>query len=77
MAGKIFYRERLSAKEGAKTPRYRIIAVSGVDLKIYGDHLRKTELEQIASTVKAELIPLLRGPKHQVKGKKTSAEKRA
>jgi hypothetical protein len=64
MAGKIFYRERLNAKEGAKTPRYRVIAVSGVDLKIYADHLRMVELEQIAQTINAELVHLKRGPKH-------------
>jgi uncharacterized protein YccT (UPF0319 family) len=65
MAGQIFYRERQKAKEGAKTPRYRIIAVSGVDLKVYGNHLRKTELEQIANVVKADLVALKRGQKHQ------------
>jgi len=65
MAGQIFYRERQKAKEGAKTPRYRIIAVSGVDLKVYGNHLRKTELEQIAKAAKANLVALKRGQKHQ------------
>lgn len=65
MAGQIFYRERNKAKEGAKTPRYRIVAVSGVDLKVYGNHLRKAEIEQIAKAVKADLVPLNRGEKHQ------------
>jgi hypothetical protein len=65
MAGQIFYRERQKAKEGAKTPRYRIVAVSGVDLKVYGQHLRKTELEQIATAVKADLVALKRGQKHR------------
>ncbi len=65
MAGQIFYRERQKAKDGAKTPRYRIIAVTGVDLKVYGNHLRKAELEQIASVTKADLVALKRGPKHQ------------
>ncbi len=64
MAGKIFYRLRQKAKEGAKAPRYRIVAISGLDLKIYGDHFRHAELEQIAESVKAELIQLHRGPKH-------------
>jgi len=64
MAGQIFYRERLKAKDGAKSPRYRIVAVSGVDLKVYGNHFRKTELEQIAQAVKAELVSLHRGTKH-------------
>lgn len=65
MAGQIFYRERQKAKDGAKTPRYRIIAVSGVDLKVYGNHLRKTELEQIANATKADLVALKRGQRHQ------------
>lgn len=65
MTGKIFYRERLNAKEGAKTPRYRVIAVSGIELTIHADHLRMAELEQIAQSVNAELVHLKRGPKHQ------------
>ena len=39
--------------------------VTGVDLKVYGNHLRKAELEQIASATKADLVALERGPKHQ------------
>lgn len=74
MAGKIFFRERLSAKEGAKTPRYRVIAVSGIDLKVYADHLRMVELEQIAQSVNAELVHLQRGPKHQGVRSETGAE---
>ena len=65
MAGQIFYRERLNAREGAKTPRYRIVAVSGVDLKVYADHLRMAELKQIALATNADLVHLQRGPKHQ------------
>jgi hypothetical protein len=64
MAGKIFYRERVKIQDGAKTPRYRVIAVSEANLKIYGDHLRKCELEHIAEELGAELIPLRSGPKH-------------
>ena len=63
MAGQIFYRERSKAKEGSRTPRYRIIAVSGIDLKVYADHLRKKEIEQIAKETKAELILLQRDSK--------------
>jgi len=65
MAGQIFYRERQKSKDGAKTPRYRIVAVTGVDLKVYGNHLRKVELDQIASATQSELVALKRGPKHQ------------
>ena len=65
MAGQIFYRERQKSKDGAKTPRYRIIAVTGVDLKVYGNHLRKIELDQIAKATQSDLVALKRGPKHQ------------
>lgn len=60
MAGKIFYRERMKVKEGSRTPRFRVVAVSGIDLKIYADHFRKKELEQLAKDVKAKLVVLKR-----------------
>lgn len=60
MAGQIFYRERAKAKEGSKSPRFRIIAVSGVDLKVYGNHFRKKELAQIAKATQADLVALER-----------------
>lgn len=60
MSGKIFYRERSKAKEGAKCPRFRVIAVSGVELTIYGNHFRKKELEQIAQAAGVELVNLKR-----------------
>ncbi len=58
MAGKIFYRERNTAGEGDQTPRFNLVAVAGVDLKIHVTHMRKAELEQIASAVGAELVEL-------------------
>ena len=64
MAGKIFYRERSKMVDGAKQPRYILVAVSGLDLKVYGQHLRMYELKQIAEGVGAELVALGRGPKH-------------
>lgn len=60
MAGQIFYRERTKTKEGSHTPRFRVAAVSGVDLKVYGEHFRKKELEQIAKATGADLIALER-----------------
>ena len=65
MTAQIFYRERQRAGEGAKKPRCRVVAVSGVDLKVYGNHLRMTELEQIATATGADLVALKRGPKHR------------
>ncbi|MGA7279258.1 MAG: hypothetical protein WBW79_15070 [Desulfocapsaceae bacterium] len=67
MAGKIFYRERLKSKTGQQTPRFRIIAASDIDLKIYADHFRKKELEQLASETKAKLVELKRDKKSKSK----------
>jgi len=58
MAGKIFYRERQEVGEGDQLPRYNLVAVAGVDLKIHVKHMRKAEFEQIAEAVGAELIEL-------------------
>jgi hypothetical protein len=58
MAGKIFYRERLKIGVKEKKPRFKLVAVAGVDITFYGDHLRKRELEEIAEAVGAELVLL-------------------
>lgn len=58
MAGKIFFRERRKVEEGEKKPRFNLVAVSDINLKIHVKHLRKKELEQIAQSVGAELIEL-------------------
>jgi len=63
MAGKIFYRERVKSKEGQMTPRFRVVAASDMDLKIYADHFRKKDLEQLAKETKAKLIELKRDKK--------------
>lgn len=63
MAGKIFYRERQKVSEGKKQPRFKLVAVADVNLRVYGKHLRRSELEQIASAVGAELILLTHGDK--------------
>ncbi len=64
MAGKIFYRERKKFVDGSKNPRYLISAVADVNLKVYGKHMRMSELKQIAEELGAELVALKRGPKH-------------
>jgi hypothetical protein len=58
MARKIFYRERTKVGEGEKKPRFRVVAVAEINIKIYGEHFRRGELEQIAESVGAELILL-------------------
>lgn len=60
MPGKIFYRERTRARAGEKTPRFLMVAVAGIDLKFHAKHVRKTELETIASEVGADLVLLER-----------------
>ena len=58
MATKIFVRERRKMGEGEKKPRYRVVGVSGGDVKIYTDHIRKQELQQIAAGTGAEVVYL-------------------
>jgi len=64
MAGKLFYRERKKVSDGSHTPRYQLVAIHGVDLKVQGKHLRMSELKCLADETGAELILLPRGPKH-------------
>lgn len=64
MPGKLFYRQRRKYVDGSKTPRFQLVAVSGVDLKVYGQHLRMSELKFMAAELGAELKILPRGPKH-------------
>ncbi|PIE57797.1 MAG: hypothetical protein CSA33_07075 [Desulfobulbus propionicus] len=66
MAGKIFYRERIKAKKGSKSPRFRIIAVCDVDLKVYGNHFRTKELQLLAEATGAELVELQRDKKEHM-----------
>ncbi len=68
MAGKIFYRERTKIGTGKKAPRFKLVAVNDIDLKIYAKHLRKQELDQIAEAIGAELVEL------KVDSKKGGAE---
>jgi hypothetical protein len=65
MSGKIFYRQRTKMKDGASQPHYILVAVADVNLKVYGHHMRMSELKFIAESVGAELIALPRGPKHE------------
>jgi hypothetical protein len=58
MDAKIFIRKRRKVGEGEKKPRYRIVGVGGCDLKIYTKHLRKKEVEQIATEAGAVVVYL-------------------
>lgn len=61
MAGKIFIRERRKVEEGEKKPRFTVVAVAGTDLKFKTKHIRKMEIEQIASQIGAEIVQLQAG----------------
>ena len=60
---KIFVRERQQIGQGAGRPRFAVVAVEGIDLKIYIPHIRKIELEKLAEAVGAEVVYLPRGEK--------------
>lgn len=56
MASKIYVRERRKVEEGEKKPRFRVLGISGGDLKVYVKHIRKQELEQLAKEAGAEVV---------------------
>jgi hypothetical protein len=58
---KIFVRERRHIGRGAGRPRFAIVAVEGLDLKVYQTHIRKSELNKLAESVAAEIVFLTRG----------------
>lgn len=65
MAGKIFVRERRKVGKGEKKPRFRVVGVSGSDLKIYVDHIRKKELDQLSAATGAEVVILKAGKEEE------------
>ena len=58
MASKIFVRERRKVEKGEKKPRFRVVGVSGGDLRLYVDHIRKQELDQLAAEAGATVVEL-------------------
>jgi len=67
MTMRIFVRERRKVQEGEKAPRFRIVGISGGDLKIHLTHIRRQELEQIAEMVGAEIVYLTHAGDHSGK----------
>ena len=61
MAGKIFYRERQKLVDGSEQPRYILVATHDLNLRVYGYHLRMSELKHIAEATGADLVALNRG----------------
>lgn len=58
MAGKIFIRERRKVEMGEKKPRFRVVAVSGTDVKFRVRHVRRQEIDEIARITGAEVVLL-------------------
>jgi hypothetical protein len=56
MPGKIFFRKRQRYVDGAGMPRYLLMAVAGLNIEVYGQHLRMSELKAIAEATGAELV---------------------
>jgi hypothetical protein len=55
---KIYVRERTKSKEGSRSPRFRVVATEGGNLRFHADHLRKTDIETIAKDLDAEIVEL-------------------
>jgi hypothetical protein len=64
---KIYVRERMKVREGAKQPMFRIVAVTGGQVQIELTHFRKFELEQIAKDIGAEIVYLEEIPEAEKK----------
>jgi hypothetical protein len=58
---KIFVRERGQVGKGEGLPRFAVVGVEGGGLKFFQLHLRKSELDEIAKIVNAEVVILTRG----------------
>ena len=58
MDTQIFIRTRRKIEKGEKKPRYRVVGVSGADLKLYTKHIRRQELDQIAAATGAKIVEL-------------------
>ncbi|MGA9141306.1 MAG: hypothetical protein WBZ29_13855 [Methanocella sp.] len=72
---KIYVRERIRNKEGSRSPRFRVVATEGGDLRFHAEHLRQIDIETIADDLGAEVIHLP-GREHGKKEEKVSKTKR-
>jgi len=69
----IFVRERRKIEAGEKKPRYRVVGVHDLNLKIYVEHIRKRELDQLAEATGATVV-ILKGGKEEKEKEKRSAQ---
>ena len=68
----IFVRERRKIESGEKKPRYRVVGVHDVNLRIYVEHVRKKELDQLAEATGANVVILKGGKEEKEKEKKAA-----
>jgi hypothetical protein len=61
MGAIIFVRKRRKIEKGEKKPRFRVVGVSGGDVKLYVEHIRKKELDQISAATGAQVVYLEAG----------------
>jgi hypothetical protein len=61
MTTKIFVRERRKVEKGEKKPRFRVVGVSGAAVRIYVNHMRRKELEQVCAQTGAQAVFLESG----------------
>ncbi|MGB8717753.1 MAG: hypothetical protein WCD46_00495 [Desulfobacterales bacterium] len=61
MSATIFVRERRKIEKGEKKPRFRVVGVSGGGVKLYVQHIRKKELDQISAATGAQVVYLEAG----------------
>jgi hypothetical protein len=71
----IFVRERRKIETGEKKPRYRVVGVHDVNLRIYVEHIRKRELDQLAEAAGANVVILKAGKEEKEKGKEKKEHK--
>ncbi len=57
----IFVRERRKVEAGEKKPRFRVVGVHDLNLRIYVEHIRKRELDQLAEVTGAAVVILKGG----------------
>ncbi len=70
----IFVRERRRVEAGEKKPRYRVVGVHDLNLKIYVEHIRKRELDQLAEVTGASVV-ILKGGKKEKQQEAAQGEK--
>ncbi len=65
MTTRIFVRERRKVEKGERKPRFRVVGVSGSDVTLYVQHIRRKELELICTQTGAQAVYLDSGEGRQ------------